>query len=106
MAGRVLCADGDARTASVLRESLLEQGYDVESAHDGAAALDRLAGGRTMVSIAHRLSTAERADLVVVFDAGEIVQVGSHDELVAQPGIYATLYESWIGNTRSDSSAA
>ena len=71
-----------------------------------AAALDRLAGGRTMVSIAHRLSTAERADLVVVFDAGEIAQVGSHDELVAQPGIYATLYESWIGNTRSDPSAA
>ena len=79
---------------------------DPETEEALAAALDRLAGGRTMVSIAHRLSTAERADLVVVFDAGEIAQVGSHDELVAQPGIYATLYESWIGNTRSDPSAA
>lgn len=79
---------------------------DPETEEALAAALDRLAGGRTMVSIAHRLSTAERADLVVVFDAGEIVQVGSHAELVAQPGIYATLYESWIGNTRSDPSAA
>ena len=59
-----------------------------------------------MVSIAHRLSTAERADLVVVFDAGEIAQVGSHEELVAQPGIYSALYASWIGNTRSDPSAA
>lgn len=79
---------------------------DPETEEALAAALDRLAGGRTMVSIAHRLSTAERADLVVVFDAGEIVQVGSHHELVDQPGIYATLYESWIGNTRSDPSAA
>ncbi|MGB1504236.1 MAG: ABC transporter ATP-binding protein [Acidimicrobiales bacterium] len=79
---------------------------DPETEEALASALDRLAGGRTMVSIAHRLSTAERADLVVVFDAGAIVQVGSHDELVEQPGIYATLYESWIGNTRSDPSAA
>lgn len=79
---------------------------DPETEEALASALDRLAGGRTMVSIAHRLSTAERADLVVVFDAGAIVQIGSHDELVEQPGIYATLYESWIGNTRSDPSAA
>jgi putative ABC transport system ATP-binding protein len=79
---------------------------DPETEEALASALDRLAGGRTMVSIAHRLSTAERADLVVVFDAGKVVQVGSHDELVAQPGIYATLYESWIGNTRSDPSVA
>ncbi len=79
---------------------------DPETEEALAAALDRLAGGRTMVSIAHRLSTAERADLVVVFDAGEIAQVGSHEELVAQPGIYSALYASWIGNTRSDPSAA
>ena len=79
---------------------------DPETEEALAAALDRLAGGRTMVSIAHRLSTAERADLVVVFDAGRIVQVGPHAELAAEPGIYRTLYESWIGNTRSDPSAA
>ena len=79
---------------------------DPETEETLAAALDRLAGGRTMVSIAHRLSTAERADLVVVFDAGRIAQVGSHAELAAQPGIYRTLYESWVGNTRSDPSAA
>ena len=78
---------------------------DPETEEALAAALDRLAAGRTMVSIAHRLSTAERADLVVVFDAGEIVQVGSHTELVDQPGIYQTLYESWIGNTRTESAA-
>lgn len=63
-------------------------------------ALDRLAEGRTLVSIAHRLSTAERADLVVVVDAGDIVERGSHDQLVAAGGVYARLYESWLGNTR------
>ena len=68
-------------------------------------ALDRLTSGRTVISIAHRLSTAERADLVVVFDAGQIVQFGPHAELVEQPGVYQTLYESWIGNTRSGSTA-
>ena len=78
---------------------------DPETEEALAAALDRLAAGRTMISIAHRLSTAERADLVVVFDAGEIVQFGPHRELVEQPGVYRRLYESWIGNTRSDSTA-
>jgi putative ABC transport system ATP-binding protein len=78
---------------------------DPETEEALAAALDRLASGRTMISIAHRLSTAERADLVVVFDAGEVVQFGPHAELVDQPGVYRTLYESWIGNTRSGSPA-
>ena len=63
-------------------------------------ALDRVSRGRTVVSIAHRLSTAERADLVVVVDAGEIVEIGTHDQLVSAGGTYAGLYESWLGNTR------
>lgn len=79
---------------------------DPETEEALAAALDRLGAGRTMISIAHRLSTAERADLVVVFDAGRIVQVGPHAELVEQPGVYQTLYASWIGNTRSGSTTA
>ena len=75
---------------------------DPETEEALAAALDRLAGGRTMISIAHRLSTAERADLVIVFDKGRVAQMGPHEELVAVPGIYQTLYESWLGNTRSE----
>ncbi len=51
--------------------------------------------GRTTVTIAHRLSTAEVADEVVVVDAGRIVQRGSHAELVAVPGRYADLHRSW-----------
>ena len=62
-------------------------------------ALHRLAEGRTTVSVAHRLSTAEQADLVLVFDAGELVEHGSHGELVARGGRYAELYRSWLGNT-------
>jgi ATP-binding cassette subfamily B protein len=59
-------------------------------------ALERLAEGRTEVTIAHRLSTAESADEVLVFDDGRIVQRGSHAHLVAQPGVYADLHASWV----------
>ncbi len=59
-------------------------------------ALDRLTRGRTSVAIAHRLSTAEAAERVLVFDGGRIVQSGSHAELVDRPGVYADLYASWV----------
>lgn len=75
---------------------------DPETEQALSEALERLASGRTLVSIAHRLSTAERADLVVVVDAGEVVELGSHDQLAAAGGVYARLYQSWLGNTRGD----
>jgi len=60
-------------------------------------ALERLMSGRTSVTIAHRLSTAENADEVIVVDRGRIVQRGPHAELVAQAGsVYAGLHSSWI----------
>jgi len=77
---------------------------DPETEEALSSALSRLAVGRTTISVAHRLSTAERADLVLVFDAGRLVQRGHHDELVAVEGIYRELHESWIGNTRDASS--
>ncbi|WP_395694634.1 ABC transporter ATP-binding protein [Nocardioides sp.] len=62
-----------------------------------ARALDRLMSGRTSVTIAHRLTTAEHADEVVVVDRGRIVQRGPHDELVQQDGsVYASLHASWV----------
>jgi putative ABC transport system ATP-binding protein len=74
---------------------------DPETEQALSEALERLGEGRTVISIAHRLSTAERADLVVVVDAGAIVEQGSHADLVAADGVYARLYESWLGNTRA-----
>jgi ATP-binding cassette subfamily B protein len=73
---------------------------DPETERALSEALLRLTEGRTTISVAHRLSTAEAADLVLVFAAGELVERGSHDELVAQGGRYAALYESWLGNTQ------
>ncbi|MGZ4126450.1 MAG: ATP-binding cassette domain-containing protein, partial [Actinomycetota bacterium] len=64
-------------------------------------ALRRLSAGRTVVTIAHRLSTAEHAENVFVFDAGRLVEEGTHAELVARCGVYAGLHESWLGNTRA-----
>ncbi|MGW6198922.1 ABC transporter ATP-binding protein [Kribbella sp. NPDC055110] len=60
------------------------------------AALERLMSGRTSVTIAHRLSTAEAADEVLVFDEGEIVERGPHAELVTAGGVYTRLHDSWI----------
>jgi len=64
-------------------------------------ALEGITRGRTAVSIAHRLSTAEAADEVIVFAAGRIVQRGPHAELVGRPGRYAELYASWAAQLRS-----
>jgi ATP-binding cassette subfamily B protein len=65
-----------------------------------ARALDSLTHGRSTVTIAHRLSTAEASDLVVVVDAGRVVEVGPHAELVATGGVYAAMYGSWVSQTR------
>lgn len=59
-------------------------------------ALDRLTRGRTTIVIAHRLSTAENAEEIVVMDRGRIVQRGSHAALVDVPGIYQQLHASWV----------
>ena len=63
--------------------------------------LDAVTRGRTTVAIAHRLSTAQSADEVIVVDRGRIVQRGPHDELVGDPdSIYGQLYASWLEQTR------
>ncbi len=64
-------------------------------------ALDQLTAGRTVVTIAHRLSTAERADRVLVFESGRIVQDGRHRQLIAEGGVYGRLHEAWVrGSTQ------
>jgi len=69
------------------------------------AALERLTRGRTAVTIAHRMSTAERADRVVVVDQGRVVQQGSHAALVAQGGVYGRLHRSWVAQRGAGSRA-
>lgn len=59
-------------------------------------ALEALMSGRTSVTIAHRMSTAENADEVIVVDQGRVVQRGPHTALVAQDGVYARLHASWV----------
>jgi ABC-type multidrug transport system fused ATPase/permease subunit len=60
-------------------------------------ALERLMRGRTVVVIAHRLSTAERADRIGVVDAGGLIELGTHQELLDRDGRYAALYATWAG---------
>ncbi len=65
-------------------------------------ALAGLTRGRTTVTIAHRLSTAEAADVVLVFDQGRLVQRGTHEQLVADGGVYGELHASWVRGTASE----
>jgi len=60
-------------------------------------ALDRLMDGRTTFMIAHRLSTIRRAHLILVMHHGEIVERGSHDELLEADGLYRQLYDMQTG---------
>jgi ATP-binding cassette, subfamily B, bacterial len=66
---------------------------------DVEQAMAALMEGRTVLVIAHRLSTAERADRVAVVDNGGLVELGTHSELVGAGGRYASLYESWAGDS-------
>jgi ATP-binding cassette subfamily B protein len=65
-------------------------------------ALDRLLEGRTAIIIAHRLATAMRADRIAVVHDGAIVELGSHDELVALGGRYAAMYDTWNAHTAGE----
>ncbi|HEY7916874.1 MAG TPA: ABC transporter ATP-binding protein [Acidimicrobiales bacterium] len=77
---------------------------DLQSETKIETALDALLENRTAILIAHRLSTAMRADRIVVVDRGRIVEVGPHAELVAAGGLYAAMYTTWV--SQSDSSEA
>ena len=65
---------------------------DTESERHIQAALDEVMAGRTTLVIAHRLSTIEQADVILVMDQGQLVEQGSHQQLIAQQGLYAHLH--------------
>ncbi len=71
---------------------------DPGTEHQVEAALERLMAGRTVVVVAHRLSTAARADRIAVVYDGHLSELGTHDELVALDGHYASLYRSWMAH--------
>ena len=68
---------------------------DTQTERTIEVALDRLLAGRTAIVIAHRLSTIRRADRIIVLDHGEIVETGSHEELIAADSYYSRLYNAW-----------
>ena len=88
---RVLILDEATSNLDLLSETRIER------------ALDVLLQGRTAIVIAHRLATAMRADRIAVVDEGRIVELGSHDELVAHGGRYAEMYATWVSHSEGAS---
>jgi len=83
---RVLVLDEATSNLDLLSETKIE------------AALDVLLAQRTAVLIAHRLTTAMKADRIVVIDSGRVIEDGSHEQLIARGGRYAEMYETWISH--------
>ena len=66
---------------------------DAETEAKIQSTLDRIMKGRTTIIITHRISTAMRADMIVVLDSGRVADTGTHEELISREGIYWKLYE-------------
>jgi ATP-binding cassette subfamily B protein len=87
---RILILDDSTSSVDTQTEALIQQ------------ALDRLMDGRTTFVIAHRLSTVRRADLIVVMDQGRIVQTGTHEQLLAQGGLYRQIHDLQLVQNKPD----
>jgi len=90
---RVSIARALLKNAPVLLLDEAMSALDSEAEREIQAALDRLSEGRTVVAIAHRLSTVLKADQIVVMDKGEIKEIGTHRELLESSSIYRKLYD-------------
>ena len=90
---RIAIARAILKNAPILLLDEATSALDTESEQHVQAALDTLMLNRTTIVIAHRLSTIENADRILVLDHGEIVEAGSHSELISKNGQYAKLYQ-------------
>ncbi|MEI2417701.1 lipid A export permease/ATP-binding protein MsbA [Orrella sp. JC864] len=89
---RLAIARALIKNAPILILDEATSALDNESERQVQASLERLMQGRTTVVIAHRLSTVQKADVIVVLDGGKVVEQGRHAELLEAGGLYATLY--------------
>ncbi|MBQ0767421.1 MAG: ATP-binding cassette domain-containing protein [Sulfitobacter litoralis] len=88
---RIAIARAILRDAPVLLLDEATSALDAESERAVQSAVDRLSADRTTLIVAHRLATVKKADRIVVLEAGQIVDMGTHDELVTKGGLYARL---------------
>jgi ATP-binding cassette subfamily B protein len=91
---RVLILDEATSSLDLRSETVIEH------------ALDRLLEGRSAILIAHRLTTAQRADRIVVIDHGGIVEMGTPSELLKAGGAYASMYEAWLASGGRDATSS
>ncbi|MDB4188060.1 ATP-binding cassette domain-containing protein, partial [bacterium] len=88
---RIAIARAILRAAPVLLLDEATSALDAESERAVQAAVEELSAGRTTLIVAHRLATVKKADRIVVLEAGQIVDTGTHNDLVAKGGLYARL---------------
>ena len=89
---RIAIARAILRKAPIIILDEATASVDSQTERDIQRAIDELSKERTIIAIAHRLSTIQRADIILVMEEGEIIQRGTHDELINIPGLYRRLY--------------
>jgi subfamily B ATP-binding cassette protein MsbA len=94
---RIAIARAIYKDAPILLLDEPTSSLDSEAEAKVQTALEDLMKGRSVLTIAHRLSTVRKADLICVLDQGRIVEIGRHDELVAKGGLYTKLHRTQFG---------